>query len=63
MNIEVGDLGFEDAEAQDSSNNDTTTVIGGSSKKKQQYMEQHIRDKSGVYNYDEDPASYKKARK
>ena len=60
---EIVDLGFGDVEAQDSSNNDTTTIVGDLSKKKQQYMEQNIRDKSGEYNYDADPVTYKKARK
>ena len=33
------------------------------SKKKQQYLEQAIVDRSGAYDYAQDPAQYKKARK
>lgn len=32
-------------------------------KKKKQYMEQAIVDRSGAYDYAEDPQNYKKARK
>ena len=32
-------------------------------KKKQQYLEQAIIDRSGQYDYAEDPGTYKKARK
>ena len=39
------------------------TILTGRSKKKQQYLEQEIVDRSGAYNYAEDPTSYKKARK
>ena len=60
---EVVGLSVGDVEAHDSSNNDTTTAIVDLTKKKQQYMEQDIRDKSGAYNYDADPVTYKKARK
>jgi len=35
----------------------------GLSKKKRQYLEQEIIDRSGAYNYAEDPSTYKKARK
>lgn len=59
--------GFDDldiAEAElDNSNNDTSTIIGDLSKKKMEYQEQEIQDKSGKYNYDDDPIMYKKARK
>ena len=63
MNSEDADLSLEDDEAQDDSNNDTTTAMGDLTKKKQQYKDQNIRDKTGVYNYDADPVTYKKARK
>lgn len=33
------------------------------SKKKQEYLQQQILDKTGTYNYVEDPQGYKKARK
>ena len=32
-------------------------------KKKKEYLEKAIEDKSGVFNYNEDPNAYKKARK
>ena len=41
-------------------------TMGGTvslSKKKKQYLEQEIVDRSGAYNYAEDPDTYKKARK
>lgn len=41
-------------------------TMGGTvsmSKKKKQYLEQDIVDRSGAYNYAEDPNTYKKARK
>lgn len=40
-------------------------TAGGSylSKKKIQYLEQKISDRTGSYNYAEDPTLYKKARK
>lgn len=49
-------------ELNDNSNSDPS-FIGGFSKKKQQYMEQKIQDRSGVFNFEEDPQAYKKARK
>ena len=41
-------------------------TVGGTvslSKKKREYLEQAITDRSGAYNYAEDPTNYKKARK
>lgn len=41
-------------------------TAGGSAaltKKKQQYLEQEIKDRSGNFNYADDPQNYKKARK
>ena len=32
-------------------------------KKKKEYLEKAIEDKSGVFNYNDDPNAYKKARK
>jgi len=32
-------------------------------KKKKEYLEKAIEDKSGVFNYNENPNAYKKARK
>jgi len=42
-------------EEGDNSNSDPS-FIGGYSKKKQQYMEQAIADRSGTYNFVEDPS-------
>lgn len=46
----------------DNSNSDPS-FIGGYSKKKQQYIDQRIEDRSGVFDFEADPAAYKKARK
>ena len=32
-------------------------------RKKQEYLEQVIKDKNGVFSYEDDPSRYKKARK
>jgi len=50
------------AEEEDAENSDPS-FIAGLSKKKQQYMVQAIEDKSGKFDYANDPIAYKKARK
>ena len=50
------------AEEDDAENSDPS-FIAGLSKKKQQYMVQAIEDKSGIFDYANDPIAYKKARK
>ncbi len=39
------------------------STITGLSKKKKEYLEQAIVDRSGAYEYADDPSNYKKARK
>ena len=50
------------AEEDDAENSDPS-FIARLSKKKQQYMVQAIEDKSGTFDYANDPIAYKKARK
>ena len=39
------------------------SFVNNFSKKKQEYLAQEIKDRSGVYKFDDDPSTYKKARK
>ena len=54
-------LSSGEEEGGENSNSDPSFV--NFSKKKQEYLAQEIKDRSGVYKFDADPATYKKARK
>jgi len=62
----VSDNTFTSGPDQPGSSNEQTeggTILANISKKKKQYLEQQIIDRSGNYDYAEDPTQYKKARK
>ena len=60
---EANNLTAEDDNTNSFERTSGGTILANLSKKKQQYIEQTIVDRSGAYDYAQDPDTYKKARK